>query len=124
MTVWGNMQVMGSAGSPNFQAYRLEYASATRPGDWFLITRSETPVSEDLLSYWNTRGLYGEYYTLRLVVEDAERGELMTFVTVYVGRGGSRQTEQEATPTPAPEAGQDGAISEGAGALLPGASGQ
>ena len=51
------------------------------------------------LGLWNLNGLADGTYTIRLVLEDAKRGELSTFITVIVGKG-------VAVPTPTKPTGQ------------------
>lgn len=88
--------ITGKADSPGFIAYRLEFAQ-NPPLAWTLISRSETRQPGGGLGLWNTTGLPDGTYTLRLVLEDKDRGELSTFVTVRIGNapGGAR-----GTPTP------------------------
>ncbi len=41
-------------------------------------------------------------YTLRLVLEDKNRGELSTYVVVSIGEGGNIRVSPTFTPTPPP----------------------
>lgn len=91
--------IEGMADSPDFLAYRLEYGAGNPPLEWNVIMRSETKQTDGGLGFWNTDGLPDGLYTLRLVVEDAVRGELSTFVVVTVGENIRRSP----SPTPTPD---------------------
>jgi len=94
----GITPIAGSATSDEFESYRLEYRSDA-DNEWTLISRSVVPVSDDTLGSWDTRGLPTGAYTLRLVVTDADDGELAADVHVVLvsseaeggrGRGNGR----------------------------------
>ena len=94
----GIVAVTGKADTPGFVAYRLEYLQ-TGGVAWSPIIRSESRVpSVAGLGLWNTAGLPEGTYTIRLVLEDRDRGELSTFITVKIGGGGG--TSPRGTPTP------------------------
>jgi hypothetical protein len=105
--VRGVVNITGMADSENFVAYRIEFGQGDPPLEWNLIFRSDTRQPEGGLAQWNTDGLPEGVYTLRLVLEDAQRGELSTFITVRVGSsaggnsGGIRRSPT-VTPTPPP----------------------
>jgi len=98
-TVRGAVQVSGRAESPDFVGYRLEYGRGSAPEEWTVIVRSDAPVTGGVLGLWDTVTLSSGTYTLRLAVEDAQRGELRTFVTVKV----KHVISPPALPTPTPE---------------------
>jgi membrane peptidoglycan carboxypeptidase len=84
-SVKGIVYVYGKADTPDFAAYRLEYGAGVAPSSWNLVTRStERPVNNGL-GLWNTADLPDGAYTLRLVLEDKTRGELITSVTITIG---------------------------------------
>jgi membrane peptidoglycan carboxypeptidase len=89
--------VTGKANSSDFTAYRLEYGLGNPPLEWKVILRSQQPQPSGGLGLWNIAGLPDGTYTLRLVIEDKQRGELTTFVVVTVGNGAA-----PVSPTPAP----------------------
>ena len=90
----GVVSITGMAVSEGFQAYRLEF-KASEAADWTVLLRSETPQPGGGLGLWQTADIAPGTYTLRLVLEDSARGDLVTFVNVTVEEG-DRQ------PTPAP----------------------
>jgi membrane peptidoglycan carboxypeptidase len=94
-----SVEITGKADSENFVAYRLEYGLGAPPLEWKLIERSDDKVTGGELGEWDIDDLPDGEYTLRLVVEDAERGELSTFVIVYVGEN-VRRVPARSTPTP------------------------
>ena len=102
-TVRGEVTVVGRATSEGFVAYRLEFTTGDPPNRfaWTLISRSETPVADGVLGVWDTLDLPPGAYTLRLVIEDRERGELSTFVGVRVKRDRGND-QSEPTPTSEP----------------------
>jgi 1A family penicillin-binding protein len=66
----GNVDVMGTANSPNFNGYVLQYGLTHDPGGWAEINaRQTTPVQDGLLGQWDT-GRVGPSgpVTLRLLV--------------------------------------------------------
>ncbi len=96
--------IAGKADSPGFIAYRLEVAQ-NPPLAWTLINRSETRQPGGGLGLWNTTGLPNGTYTLRLVLEDKDRGELSTFITVRIGAAGDPGgTPPRGSATPKPSA--------------------
>jgi hypothetical protein len=92
------VEITGKADDPQFQAYRLEFGSGSPPLEWTTLLRSETPQPDGGLGLWNVKDLADGTYTLRLVLETKDRGELSTFVVVTVGKGEVR----EVTPVPSP----------------------
>ena len=111
-SISGSVTISGKASSADFQSYRLEYGVGASPSEWALIYQSTTPVNNSTLAVWNTNGFPDGEYTLRLVVTDAKRGELVTTTTVKLGRAGGRTPTPPAiitpTPTPTPWAGLGG----------------
>ena len=93
--------ITGQASSPDFTAYRVEYGAGSPPFEWHLIVRSQQPQASGGLALWNLAGVPDGTYTVRLVLEDAKKGELSTFVVVTVGNGSARGTPTvEPSPTP------------------------
>ena len=96
----GSVAITGKADTPGFVAYRLEYLQ-TGGLAWTQIIRAEARVpSVAGLGLWNTAGLPDGTYTIRLVLEDKDRGELSTFITVKIGAVGG--TSPRGSPTPRP----------------------
>jgi membrane peptidoglycan carboxypeptidase len=94
----GVVYVYGTADSPDFVAYRLEYGAGPSPSSWTLITRSTSKPVNNGLGLWNTAGLPDGSYTLRLVLETKTSGELSTVVTVNIGA--NIRVSPTFTPTP------------------------
>jgi hypothetical protein len=92
-TIRGVVAIKGSADTPGFRAYRLEYGEGSSPARWTAIKRSPTPVTDGVLGLLDASELEPGTYTVRLVVQDDMRGLLIDTVTVGVG--------PMATPTPA-----------------------
>jgi membrane carboxypeptidase/penicillin-binding protein PbpC len=90
-TVGGLVPVTGRASSANFVSYQLEFGSGTTPGAWTPISQGIAKVESGSLGTWNTEGLSPGVYTLRLLVQDRQRGQIVATVTVNIG-----------TPTPTP----------------------
>ena len=72
------------------------------PLEWKLIVRSETPQPGGGLALWNLAGLPDGTYTLRVVVEDKDRGELSNFIVVTVGQGRHRRLQRPGRRRPTP----------------------
>jgi membrane carboxypeptidase/penicillin-binding protein PbpC len=96
--VSGVVLVNGYAYSPGFQSFRLEYGSGPSPSSWVPISQSSSPVIGGSLGNWNTSNLPAGQYTLRLLVQDRQRGLLTASVTVNVG-------DAPVAPTPTAPAG-------------------
>jgi len=62
------IEILGTASSPNFEAYSLEYGSGINPSYWSLIDTSSVPVYNDILASWDTTLLPMGEYMLRLTV--------------------------------------------------------
>ena len=107
-SVSGTVAVTGRAKSSNFEWYRLEYGSGASPSNWIVITQGNAPVTDATLGSWDTTGLTPGQYTLRLVVKDSSRGELVSLATVTV-TAAAKETptptpKKQAAPTPTKEA--------------------
>ena len=83
-SVSGVVTVRGRAASTDFQSYRLEYGAGASPAEWIVISQGTTPVTDGALGMWDTSALAPGQYTLRLVVKDHARGELIALATVSV----------------------------------------
>ena len=80
----GVITILGSASSPDFESYELDFQSTLNPGSWTLIGSSDTPVVKGVLGGWDTSALVPGLYILRLTVSDAEDGERASRVSVLV----------------------------------------
>lgn len=81
-SVSGAVQITGSASSPNMRFYRLEFGAGASPSAWSSIGQWSTPVLGGSLGTWVTHGLTPGTYTIRLVVQDAVQGPIVSTVTV------------------------------------------
>jgi len=88
--------VSGRAASNDFVSYSLEYGVGASPSEWIVIAQSNTSVSDAALGMWDTSALAPGQYTLRLVVKDRVRGDLVSLATVTV----SAKVTPAPTPTP------------------------
>lgn len=69
--VSGVVQIVGTANLPNFDYYKIEFASAGNPSEWALITDlRRSAVEGGLLDVWNTAAFPNGAYRLRLIVVD------------------------------------------------------
>jgi hypothetical protein len=72
----GEIEIRGSAAGVDFVSYRLEYGQGLYPQAWAQIGKdSATPVTEGLLSKWDTSGLNGLYALRLMVVRTDQRME-------------------------------------------------
>lgn len=95
-SVNGVVTVSGRAASNDFVSYSLEYGVGASPSEWIVIAQSNTSVSDAALGMWDTSALAPGQYTLRLVVKDRVRGDLVSLATVTV----SAKVTPAPTPTP------------------------
>jgi len=102
------LNVTGQADSEGFVAYRLEFGAGNPPVAWTLLLRSEERQPGGGLGLWKIEDLPDGQYTLRLVLEDAERGELSTFVVINIGENIRRGPTPQPSPTPILDFGNDG----------------
>ena len=93
--VRGNVAISGRADDPQFLAYRVEWGEGTQPLAWNLLIRSETPQSGGGLALWKVDDLATGTYTVRLVLETKDRGELSTFITVTVRNGSAADDDDD-----------------------------
>ncbi len=65
------VSISGSAASPAFASYRVEYGAGASPTVFNLVGSVHTsPVTFGVLETWNTSGLASGIYTLRLTITD------------------------------------------------------
>jgi membrane peptidoglycan carboxypeptidase len=95
-SVQGVVTITGRARSSDFASYRLEFRSEAEAGDWTLISESDSPVADGPLGTWDTSALPPGLYTIRLVLVDEKRGEIITRVQVLLA------ASTTATPTAGP----------------------
>ncbi len=82
--VRGLINIRGTASSPNFESYQLEFQSPLNPESWTVIGSSDTPVVDGVLGGWDTSALVPGLYVVRLRVTDSEDGELASRISVLV----------------------------------------
>lgn len=72
-SVYGMVEIKGSASGDNFLCYTLEYGVGGLPSEWNLIDSSPGQVTDGILAVWDTRDIpSGQLYTLRLKVTDKD----------------------------------------------------
>jgi hypothetical protein len=65
------VQILGTANTPDFDYYKLEYSTTGRQDQWAVVTDlHRRPVESGLLDVWDTSALPNGVYNLRLVVVD------------------------------------------------------
>ena len=79
--------LIGRAASPGFQRYAIEWGRGANPLSWVRIKTSSRAVANGVLGTWNTLLVPNGDYTLRVVVQDTERGELRFAIPVSVDNG-------------------------------------
>lgn len=75
--------VIGSATSPDFGSYVVEFGAGASPDTWYEIEDAGVPVVGGELAIWNTSALSDGWYTLRLSLYSSE-GPLQASGSVYV----------------------------------------
>ncbi len=79
-TVSGMISIAGIAQSDHFQSY---YLDATAGAVHVVLAMGHAPAS-GVLATWNTTGVPNGMYTVRLVVQDAQRGTMLSSIRVTV----------------------------------------
>lgn len=111
-TVTGLISITGKAATNDFEWYRLEVGVGGSPAEWTVLVQSNTPVVDSVLAQWDAGDVDSGTYTIRLVVKDKNRGELVTLATVTVSnptpmptaKPSTRSTPRtRSTATPEPE---------------------
>ena len=93
------MQIVGKADAADLIAYRVEYGLGDPPLGWTVILRSEQRQPGGGLALWDVDDLPSGTYSLRVVMETKDHGELVSnTITVLVGNAPSGR----ATATPKP----------------------
>jgi hypothetical protein len=79
--VQGLVQIKGNTLIEDFSAYELAFSFKTDVTEtWFLITQSQTPVSDAVLGEWDTSVLSDGNYVLRLIVYRVETSPIVILV--------------------------------------------
>ena len=94
-TLQGRVIVLGHADSPKFLGYSLEWGRGAAPSSWIRIYQSTTPVVSGTLGIWDTRSLPNGLYTLRVLLDDGDRGQTYYQVPVTVDNGASAPTNEQ-----------------------------
>jgi hypothetical protein len=68
--VSGRVQIIGSAGGPDFHSYRLEYLIGNVQSQWTVVRDvvSSTAVENDQLDEWDTTAMLSGPYWIRMTV--------------------------------------------------------
>ena len=85
--VSGSVMIGGRATSPEFVSYAVEWGRGPNPASWQLLQESSDPVTAGVLAEWDTTALTDGAYTLRIRLEDTERGRLWFSAPVSVSNG-------------------------------------
>ncbi len=106
----GKVPITGYTALPNFRSAELAFAYTNDPtGTWFLIQYSTLPVSNGLLSQWDTTTITDGDYTLRLVLtleDDSQQTLTLTRLRVRNYTPIETDTPPPPLPTPTPVPGQ------------------
>lgn len=95
--VWGTIAVIGTANTPAFASYELQYGVSHDPGAFSppIVGPVGAPVINGVLGQWDVTGLHDGPHTLRLVVRDSVGNGFERRIRVFVVR-------PTATPPPSP----------------------
>lgn len=101
----GVVVIVGSAASPNFQFYKVEFGVGPNPNQWAIVgSIHEQPVVNGQLEAWDTTGLPDGVYSLRLQVvkKDGNYDEFfLRQLLIANSKPAATETPSE-TPTEAP----------------------
>ncbi|NQS89922.1 hypothetical protein HQ584_09050, partial [Patescibacteria group bacterium] len=96
-TIWGTVDITGTAQDENFAQYTIEYGEGTNPLSWTTITTSTNPVSAGNLDTWDTASISGGTFSLRLKATDEAQNTSEDKVVVTVDNS-YPQTQISACP--------------------------
>jgi hypothetical protein len=68
--VSGTVEIHGTAAGDNFISYRVLIGQGLNPREWIQIAEGSDPVTNGLLTEWNTSGLSGLYAVQLQVVRN------------------------------------------------------
>jgi hypothetical protein len=95
--VHGVVNLLGKTAVVGFSRYEVEFSYNTNPTDtWFLITRSEQPVTDGILATWDTGGMTDGDFILRVRVYFTDGSLRDTYLK------GVKVRNYTATQTPVP----------------------
>lgn len=96
-SIRGAVTILGTASAPNFQRYKVEYASQqTDTVNWFLIGEVTQQVTNGPLAQWDTSTVDDGLYQIRLRLIQRDGAVVQTVVTGLI--------VQNNVPTPLPVA--------------------
>ena len=96
-TLSGTIGILGRANSPGFRSYTVEWGRGSDPSSWIRIQQSTRRISSGLLANWDTTKVPNGAYTIRVLLEDSDRGTLRFAVPVVVDNG-EAGAQQDAAP--------------------------
>ena len=85
--VSGTVTIGGRATSPDFSSYTVEWGRGMSPESWLLLQESTSAVNAGALAQWDTTAVTDGTYTVRVRLDDEERGQLWYSVPVTVANG-------------------------------------
>ncbi|MYD65530.1 MAG: hypothetical protein F4X26_06065 [Chloroflexi bacterium] len=85
--VAGTVTIGGRAISPDFSSYTVEWGRGMSPDSWLLVHESTSAVNAGALAQWDTTAVTDGTYTVRVRLDDEERGQLWYSVPVTVANG-------------------------------------
>lgn len=86
-TVSDTTLIVGTAASPDFQQYVVEWRRDMPSTPWIRINTSTDPVPGGILASWDTLSVPNGSYSVRVVLTDEKRGDLQFIVPVIVDNG-------------------------------------
>ncbi|MBI3760243.1 MAG: hypothetical protein HY260_00035 [Chloroflexi bacterium] len=103
-TVFGVVAISGSAASPQFQRYELEFGYEPNPTDtWFPIQEPVlTPQPGGVLGQWNTAGIADGVYLIRLRLYRQDGSFAEAFIHNVLLKNGSPTPAASPGPTSGP----------------------
>jgi len=82
--VSGSISVVGTAASAAMEDYQVQYGLGVSPSSWTTITTSSTLRVAETLATLDTTAVPDGPYTIRLVVNDQQYGQVTSEVLVVV----------------------------------------
>ena len=83
----GTVAITGRANSPGFRSYSVEWGRGADPASWVRIQETNRRVLNGVLATWDTTKVPNGQYTIRVRLEDNDRGTLRFAVPVFVDNG-------------------------------------
>ncbi|MPZ99801.1 MAG: hypothetical protein GEU80_10795 [Dehalococcoidia bacterium] len=91
----GDVDIRGRANSEDFESYSVQWGRGFDPSSWVTVHSSNRGVNNGTLGTWDTTRVPDGNYTVRVTMEDEERGTTFFRIPVRVDNAGGGDNEDD-----------------------------